>query len=162
MLVLSRQRDEIIMIGDDIEVTVVDIRGDKVRIGINAPKSLSVHRKEVYDAIRKQHPTNGRVTLSDFEMKSLPEGSKICPTDIDPDQWRKDQDATWVSDGRPPLLIPVARQCKYVGVLDVAYGDDYLFDGNKWHKAQKGVFLPEACFMSDYYGYLGGQLFVKH
>ena len=54
MLVLSRQRDETIMIGDDIEVTVVDIRGDKVRLGINAPKEISVHRKEVYDAIRRQ------------------------------------------------------------------------------------------------------------
>lgn len=55
MLVLSRQRDETIMIGDDIEVTVVDIRGDKVRLGINAPKSISVHRKEVYDAIRNEN-----------------------------------------------------------------------------------------------------------
>ena len=55
MLVLSRQRDETIMIGDDIEVTVVDIRGDKVRLGINAPKEISVHRKEVYDAIRSEN-----------------------------------------------------------------------------------------------------------
>lgn len=54
MLVLSRQRDETIMIGDDIEVTVVDIRGDKVRLGINAPKEISVHRKEVYDARKKE------------------------------------------------------------------------------------------------------------
>ncbi len=54
MLVLSRQRDEVIMIGDDIEVTVVDIRGDKVRLGVNAPKEVSVHRKEVYDLIRKE------------------------------------------------------------------------------------------------------------
>lgn len=43
------------MIGDDIEVTVVDIRGDKVRLGVNAPKELSVHRKEVYDAIRREN-----------------------------------------------------------------------------------------------------------
>ena len=55
MLVLSRQRDETIVIGDDIEVTIVDIRGDKVRLGINAPKSVSVHRKEVYDAIRREN-----------------------------------------------------------------------------------------------------------
>ncbi len=55
MLVLSRQRDETIVIGDEIEVTVVDIRGDKVRLGITAPKSISVHRKEVYDAIRKEN-----------------------------------------------------------------------------------------------------------
>ena len=55
MLVLSRQRDETIMIGDDIEVTVVDIRGDKVRLGITAPREISVHRKEVYDAIRREN-----------------------------------------------------------------------------------------------------------
>lgn len=54
MLVLSRQRDETIMIGDDIEVTVIDIRGDKVRLGVNAPKEVTVHRKEVYDAIRRE------------------------------------------------------------------------------------------------------------
>lgn len=55
MLVLSRQRDETIMIGDDIEITVVDIRGDKVRLGITAPTQIAVHRKEVYDAIRKEN-----------------------------------------------------------------------------------------------------------
>ena len=54
MLVLSRQRDESIIIGDEIEIKVVDIRGDKVRLGITAPKEISVHRKEVYDAIRRQ------------------------------------------------------------------------------------------------------------
>ena len=47
MLVLSRQRDETIMIGDDVEITVVDIRGDKVRLGISAPPHIAVHRKEV-------------------------------------------------------------------------------------------------------------------
>ncbi|MFH1170647.1 MAG: carbon storage regulator CsrA [Candidatus Vogelbacteria bacterium] len=51
MLVLSRQRDETIMIGDDVEITIVDIRGDKVRLGINAPKHVKVHRKEVYKKI---------------------------------------------------------------------------------------------------------------
>src|SRR3546814_9119028 len=55
MLVLSRQRDETIMIGDDIELTVVDIRGDKVRIGIKAPTHVAVHRKEVYDARSEEH-----------------------------------------------------------------------------------------------------------
>ena len=55
MLVLSRQRDESIIIGDNIEVTVVDIRGDKVRLGITAPKDISVHRKEVYEAIRREN-----------------------------------------------------------------------------------------------------------
>ncbi len=55
MLVLSRQRDETIMIGDDVEITVVDIRGDKVRLGINAPRTVQVHRKEVYRAIQKEN-----------------------------------------------------------------------------------------------------------
>ncbi len=54
MLVLSRQRDETIMIGDDIEITVVDIRGEKVRLGINAPPHVPVHRKEVYEAIKRE------------------------------------------------------------------------------------------------------------
>ena len=65
MLVLSRQRDETIMIGDDIEVTVVDIRGDKVRLGINAPKEISVHRKEVYDAIRRENRAAAQVKPED-------------------------------------------------------------------------------------------------
>ncbi len=66
MLVLSRQRDETIMIGDDIEVTVVDIRGDKVRLGINAPKEVSVHRKEVYEAIRKENREAAQVRPEDI------------------------------------------------------------------------------------------------
>jgi carbon storage regulator len=55
MLVLSRQRDETIMIGDDIEITVVDIRGDKVRLGISAPRSVIVHRKEVWESIQREN-----------------------------------------------------------------------------------------------------------
>ncbi len=55
MLVLSRQRDETVMIGDNIELTVVDIRGDKVRLGIKAPARIAVHRKEVYDAIKREN-----------------------------------------------------------------------------------------------------------
>ena len=54
MLVLSRQRDESIMIGDDVEITIVDVRGDKVRLGITAPKSIPVHRREIYDAIQRE------------------------------------------------------------------------------------------------------------
>ena len=66
MLVLSRQRDETIMIGDDIEVTVVDIRGDKVRLGITAPREISVHRKEVYDAIRRENRAAAQVKPEDL------------------------------------------------------------------------------------------------
>lgn len=69
MLVLSRQRDETIMIGDDIELTVVDIRGDKVRLGIKAPSHVAVHRKEIYDAIKRE---NQQATcLKQNELNSL-------------------------------------------------------------------------------------------
>ena len=53
MLVLTRNRDEKIMIGDNIIITIVEIRGDKVRIGIEAPRDVSVHREEIYDAIQQ-------------------------------------------------------------------------------------------------------------
>ena len=55
MLVLSRQRDQSIIIGDNIVITVVDVRGDKVRLGIDAPKEISVHRREVYEAIQREN-----------------------------------------------------------------------------------------------------------
>jgi carbon storage regulator len=55
MLVLSRQRDETIMIGDEVEITVVEISGDKVRLGIDAPRQVRVHRKEVYQAIQREN-----------------------------------------------------------------------------------------------------------
>jgi carbon storage regulator len=65
MLVLSRQRDETIMIGDDVEITIVDIRGDKVRLGINAPRHIQVHRKEVYDAIKRENQQAANLTPQD-------------------------------------------------------------------------------------------------
>ena len=55
MLVLSRRRDETIMINDDVEITIVEIRGEVVRLGINAPKTVSVHRKEIYEAIKAEN-----------------------------------------------------------------------------------------------------------
>lgn len=67
MLVLSRTRDETIMIGDDIEITVVDIRGDKVRLGINAPAQIAVHRKEVYDAIQRENRLAAQVQREEIE-----------------------------------------------------------------------------------------------
>jgi carbon storage regulator len=72
MLVLSRHRDETIMIGDDVEITVVDIRGDKVRLGINAPTRIAVHRKEVYEAIRAENMR--AAALEDVSLERI--GSK--------------------------------------------------------------------------------------
>lgn len=66
MLILTRKIDESIMIGDEIEVTVVEIRGDHVKIGINAPRKISVHRKEVYEAIQRENIEAASVSVPDL------------------------------------------------------------------------------------------------
>ncbi|MBN2129345.1 MAG: carbon storage regulator CsrA [Sedimentisphaerales bacterium] len=70
MLVLSRQRDESIMIGDDVEITIVDVRGDKVRLGITAPKRIPVHRREIYDAIQREK-AEAQAAAQPAEAKTL-------------------------------------------------------------------------------------------
>ena len=65
MLVLSRQRDESIIIGDNVVVTIVDVRGDKVRLGIEAPREVSVHRREVYEAIQRENQEASRIRAED-------------------------------------------------------------------------------------------------
>ena len=55
MLVLTRKKGQALMIGHDIELSVIDIQGDQVRIGINAPKNVTIHRKEIYEEIRKEN-----------------------------------------------------------------------------------------------------------
>lgn len=59
MLVLSRKKNESIVINNDITIVVVEIRGDKVRLGVEAPKEVPVHRREVYDAIRRNELAEG-------------------------------------------------------------------------------------------------------
>jgi carbon storage regulator len=54
MLVLSRKKDEAIILGDDIKIVVVEIREGKVRLGVEAPKEVPVHRQEIYEAIRRE------------------------------------------------------------------------------------------------------------
>ncbi|MDI6793545.1 MAG: carbon storage regulator CsrA [bacterium] len=55
MLVLARKRDQSIMIGDEVEVIVVDVHGDQVKLGITAPRQIPVHRKEVYEEIQREN-----------------------------------------------------------------------------------------------------------
>jgi carbon storage regulator len=69
MLVLSRKKNESIIINDNITVTVIEIRGDKVRLGIEAPKDITVHRREVYEAIQNQ-------------ARSLDSGTKVPAPDV--------------------------------------------------------------------------------
>ncbi len=79
MLVLSRQRDESIMIGDNVQITVVDIRGDKVRLGIVAPNEIPVHRKEVFDAIQRENRKAAGVS-----EKDLAEATPVQPAAAPP------------------------------------------------------------------------------
>jgi carbon storage regulator len=72
MLVLSRQRDESIVIGDNVQITIVDIRGDKVRLGIVAPSEIPVHRKEVYDAIQRENRKAAKVAADDMAEVTSP------------------------------------------------------------------------------------------
>jgi carbon storage regulator len=69
MLVLSRKRDEQIVIGDDIVITIVDIRGDKVRLGVEAPGDVPVHRHEVYAALCRQ---SAKTDAKDREVMDRP------------------------------------------------------------------------------------------
>ena len=69
MLVLSRRREQAIMIGHDVEITVVDIRGDKVRLGIRAPATVSVHRREVFDAIEQANKDASKLQPPEVNLK---------------------------------------------------------------------------------------------
>lgn len=71
MLVLTRKIDQSIMIGDDVRIVIVDIRGDQVKIGIDAPRDISVHRQEVYLDIQQE---NKRAALTKkFNVRELEE-----------------------------------------------------------------------------------------
>lgn len=84
MLVLSRQRDETIMIGDDIEVTVVDVRGDKVRLGIKAPAGVPVHRKEVYLDIQRENRAAAEVAVEVAAAVEATPAVTVAPADRKP------------------------------------------------------------------------------
>lgn len=66
MLVLSRKRDESIIIGDEIVITVVDIRGEQIKIGVTAPKDVSIHRHEIYEAIQEENKAASRSNLQNL------------------------------------------------------------------------------------------------
>lgn len=72
MLVLTRKKDQTIVINDNIEITVLEVQGDQVRIGINAPRSVSIHRKEVFLEIQEENKKaakSGNISLDDIMKK---------------------------------------------------------------------------------------------
>ena len=70
MLVLTRGTNQTIIIGDEIEITIVEVRGDKVRVGINAPMTVRVHRKEVYEAIQAANLEAAQASPADLAALS--------------------------------------------------------------------------------------------
>jgi carbon storage regulator len=78
MLVLTRMRDQVIRIGEDIEVQVVDIRGDKVRLGINAPDHVAVHRQEIYERIKREARAAAGIRAEDIK-RNEPEAAPFGP-----------------------------------------------------------------------------------
>jgi carbon storage regulator len=75
MLVLSRQRDQSIIIGDNVVITIVDVRGDKVKLGIEAPREISVHRQEVYEAIQRENRQAALLKPEDARLLDPNKGS---------------------------------------------------------------------------------------
>lgn len=67
MLILTRRVGEALMIGDQVSVTVLGVKGNQVRIGINAPKDVAVHREEIYQRIRKEDGTDGDFSAPESE-----------------------------------------------------------------------------------------------
>jgi carbon storage regulator len=85
MLVLSRKIDESIVIGDDVEITIVEVRGDTVKLGVSAPKSVTVYRKEVYEAIQQENIAASKPAAQDLSAvaKALRKKKDADSTDKD-------------------------------------------------------------------------------
>jgi carbon storage regulator len=94
MLVLARRLNESIIIGDDIEVVVIDIKGDQVKLGIRAPKRISVHRKEIYEEIQQENIAAMSSNLQPDTLKNLSDflsggGKEGTGEKSDPDPTKK-------------------------------------------------------------------------
>jgi creatinine deaminase len=104
MLVLTRQRDQTIMIGDDVEVTVVDIRGDKVRLGITAPAAVKVYRREVYDQIKEENRAAAQLMPKD--LVNMP------PVPPQPNQSQQGPFPRLAEENRDPFLMAAIEEAR--------------------------------------------------
>ena len=82
MLVLSRKKNESIVINDDITIVVVEIRGDKVRLGVEAPKEVPVHRREVFDAIHRNEVAAGEKAADQDRRRRQRRREVVLPTSL--------------------------------------------------------------------------------
>lgn len=71
MLVLARKLNESVMIGEDVEIVIIDIKGDQIKLGIKAPKSVAVHRKEIYDEIKGQNISAANTVFDPSKLRDL-------------------------------------------------------------------------------------------
>jgi cytosine deaminase len=119
MLVLSRQRDQSVMIGNDTEVRVVDVRGDKVRLGFIAPRSVSVHRKEIFDHIREENQSASQLRPEDLAGMKLPQPPMrvVQPPDPKHDPFMRaaiEEARTSLSQGGVPIGAVLVHEDKII------------------------------------------------
>ena len=113
MLVLTRQRDQSVVIGDDIVVTIVDIRGDKVRLGITAPRDVTVHRKEIWDQIKTENESAGQL-----QPKDVPSGLVTAPVNSEHTQFMNvalEEAAESLKEGGIPIGAVLVRNGQIIG-----------------------------------------------
>ncbi len=79
MLVLTRRLNQSIKIGDDIEITVIEVRGDQVRLGVSAPRDVSVHRKEVYLQIQQENQAAAQSSAEGVSLDALTQAMQTLP-----------------------------------------------------------------------------------
>ena len=87
MLVLTRKKGQSIMVGDEIEISVIEINGDAIRLGIRAPRDITIYRREIFEAIREE---NIRAASTSARMAEKLKGIKLSPPDAGKERGSKE------------------------------------------------------------------------